>query len=441
MQERDTITMSQKELKRLNVIHKVIDEVLTQVKASEILGLSTRQVRRIEERVLEEGDKGIAHRSRGKPSPRSFPETIKDKAIKLCKTKYEGFGPTLASEKLFEINKINLSRETLRGWLKDEGMAYDTRKKRPHRNWRERKHHYGEMEQADGSHHDWFEGRGPECVLMGYIDDAKSRVFAEFHKYEGTFPFMASFKSYAKKHGLPQKLYLDRHSTYKSSKKPSIEDELANREPQSQVQRALEELGVDVIFARSAPAKGRIERLFRTFQDRVIKEMRLKGIKSVEEGNKFLKDYLPVFNKRFSVEALEKGDLHRPVLKSADLDRSLCIKTPRNLNKDSTVAHNTKLYHVLDKVFTEKVTVEEKINGRMLITYKGKPLKYRQITKRPVKKEPKKTYTFRIKKVWSPPESHPLKGAFFKRRYPQGYAYSQKEKVAPKEKGLLLTKT
>ena len=441
MQERDIIAMSQKELKRLNVIHKVIDEVIAQVKASEILGLSTRQVRRIEGRVLEEGDKGIVHRSRGNPSSRSFQEAVKDKTIKLCKTKYEGFGPTLASEKLFEINKIKLSRETLRGWFKDEGMLYGTRKKRPHRNWRERKHHYGEMEQADGSHHRWFENRGPECVLMGYIDDANSRVFAEFHEYEGTFPFMASFKNYAKKYGLPQKLYLDRHSTYKSSKKPSIEDELNNREPQSQVQRALDELGVDVIFARSAPAKGRIERLFRTFQDRVIKEMRLRGIKSVEDGNKFLKDYLPVFNKRFSVEALENGNLHRPVSKSTDLDKSLCIKTQRCLNKDSTVAHDKKLYHVLDKVHTEKVMVEERINGRMFITYKGKPLKYRQITRRPAKKEPKKLYAFKIKKVWHPPMDHPLKGAFFKRRYPQGYTYPQKEKGNQKEKELLLTKT
>ncbi|MDP8299197.1 MAG: hypothetical protein P9L88_04775, partial [Candidatus Tantalella remota] len=195
------------------------------------------------------------------------------------------------------------------------------------------------------------------------------------------------------------------------------------------------------IFARSAPAKGRIERLFRTFQDRVIKEMRLKGIKSVEEGNAFLKNYLPVFNKRFSVEALEKGDLHRPVPKIADLDKSLCIKTPRGLNKDSTVAHNTKLFLVLDKVHTEKVTVEERIDGKMLITYKGRSLKYRQITQRPAKKKPKKSYTFRIKKVWSPPISHPLKGAFFKRRYPHANSCSQKEKVAPKEKGLLLTKT
>ena len=441
MQERGIIAMSQKELKRLNVIHKVIDEIIAQVKASEILRLSTRQVRRIEERVLEEGDRGIVHRSRGKPSSRSLPEFVKDKAIKLCKTKYEGFGPTLASEKLFEINKIKLSRETLRGWFKAEGMVYGTRKKRPHRNWRERKHHFGEMEQVDGSHHDWFEGRGPKCVLMGYIDDATGNVFARFHEYEGTFPFMGSFKRYIKRYGIPCSIYIDRHPTYKSTKKPTIEDELNNREPESQVQRALHELGVDVTFAHSAPAKGRIERLFRTFQDRVIKEMRLKNIKTIDEANKFLAWYLPIYNKRFGVEALEKGDLHRSIPKNMNLDKSLCIKTPRGLNNDSTVTHDKKLYHVLDKVRINKVMVEERLNGRLYITYKGKELKYRQITQRPEKKQPKKTYTFKIKKVWHPPMDHPLKGVSFRRRYPHINNYSQKEKGTQKEKGLLLTKT
>lgn len=439
MHRRDIVIMNQKELKRVSVINKVIDEVITQVKASEILSLSTRQVRRIEGRVLKEGDTGIIHRSRGKQSPRAFPENIKDKVIKLCKTKYEGFNPTLASEKLFEINKISLSRETLRGWFKEENIPYDIRKKRPHRNWRERKHHYGEMEQVDGSHHDWFEGRCPECVLMGYIDDARSRVFAEFHEYEGTFPFMDSFKKYAKKYGLPHNIYIDRHPTYKSTKRPSIEDELNNREPQSQVQRALGELGVDITFAHSAQAKGRIERLFRTFQDRLIKEMRLKGIKSVEEGNKFLKYYLPIYNKRFSVEPIEKGDLHRSLPKNIELDKILCIKTERGLNNDSTVAHDKKLYHILDKTHTKKVMVEERINGKMLITHKGKGLKYKEITQRPVKEEkPKYIFETVRKERYRPPLDHPFKGPMFRARYPQISTYSQKEKVDQKEKELLL---
>jgi transposase len=440
MQEGDIITMSQKELRRLNVIHKVIDNVITQVKAAELLNLSTKQVRRIEGRVTEEGDEGIIHKSRGRSSPRAFPDKRKRKALALCETKYEGFGPTLASEKLFEIDKIKISRETLRGWFKEKGIIYTARKKRPHRNWRERKHLYGEMEQVDGSHHDWFEGRGPECVLMGYIDDANSRVYAEFHDYEGTLPFMASFKNYVKKYGLPQNVYIDRHPTYKSTKESTIEDELHNREPMSQVQRALHELEVDITFAHSAPAKGRIERLFRTFQDRLVKEMRLRGIKSVKEANKFLKYYLPIYNKRFMVEPIEQGDLHTPLPKDIDLDRILCKKTKRGLNKDSTVAHDKKLYHVPDKVYAKKVMVEERTDGKLYIMHCDNALKYKEITSRPARKEIKKPYVFKLKRVHIPPKDHPWR-KFKINSYPQSYTYSQKEKVAQKEKELLLTKT
>jgi len=422
MQERDIIIMSQKELKRLHLIHKVIDKAITQIEASNLLDLSTRQIRRIKDRVLDEGDKGIMHKSRGQPSPNSTPEDIKNKVITLCRTKYDGFNPTLASEKLFEINKIKISRETLRSWFKQKAIAYKTRKKRPHRNWRERKHRFGEMIQIDGSHHKWFEERSSECVLMGYIDDADNNVFARFHESEGTLPFMDSFKRYIKRHGLPQSVYIDRHPAYKANNKPGIEDELNNTEPQSQVQRALKELEVDVTFAYSAQAKGRIERLFRTFQDRLIKEMRLKGVKSVKEGNKFLAYYLPIHNKRFKVEALEKGDLHRPLSKNIDLDKILCIKTERGLNNDSTVIHNKKLYHVLDKIHAAKVMVEERIYGVMLITHKGKSLKYRQITQRPAKIVQVKPPVFKTKKIWRPPVGHPWK-------QPIREEYEQKTKI------------
>ena len=441
MQERDIITMSQEELKRLNLLHKVIDDVITQAKAAELLDLSTRQVRRIEDRITLEGDKGIIHKSRGRPSRRAFKEDIKNWIIKLCKTKYEGFSPTLASEKLFEINKISLSRETLRSWFKEKGIPYKTRKKRPHRNWRERKHYFGEMIQVDGSHHAWFEDRGPECVLMGYIDDANNNVFARFCEYEGIFPFMDSFKLYIKKYGLPISIYIDRHSTYKAVKKPSIKDQLENTEALSHVQRSLKDLGVEVIHANSPQAKGRVERLFRTFQDRVIKEMRLKNIKTIDQANVFLKGYLPIYNRRFSVEPLKKENLHRPLPKTIDLDAVLSIKTERSLNNDSTVAHDKKLYHILDKTHAKKVIVEDRINGRVVINHKGKRLKYRVITRRPVKKEPKKPYVFKLKKVWRPPVNHPYKAPLFGRRYPQINTYQQKEKVGQKEKGLLLIKT
>lgn len=407
----DILTMSQGELKRLHVIRKAIEKRIKQREAAEILELSQRQIRRIVKRVREESDKGIIHRLRGTKSHRAIAEAIKIKALALCRGIYAGFNPTFASEKLFERNKIKIGRETLRQWFIAEGLLYDKRKARPHRRWRERKAYCGEMLQMDGSHHDWFEGRTPECVLMGYIDDASSRVYARFYEYEGTFPAMESFKRYCLKYGLPQSLYLDRHSTYKSTARPSVEDELNNRESLSQFGRALEELGVHLIHAQSAPAKGRVERLFKTFQDRLIKEMRLRGISSIAEANKFLKTYLPVFNKRFNVLPLESEDLHRPLPKGLQLDKILAVKTIRALRNDFTVVHEGRLYQVEDNIRSKEVVVEERISGSLLITYKDRPLRYKQILIRPKKaeEEPKNLKAAVKKEPYIIPQDHPWK--------------------------------
>ena len=437
MAERDIITVSQEELRKLHIIHKVLDKRLRQVEASEFLDLCERQIRRIAKRVKEEGDSGITHKSRSRPSHNKIPERTKQKVINLYKGKYKGFGPLLFTEKLFDIEKIRISDETVRRWLIEAKEWTKKRKHKHHRAWRERKRHPGEMIQVDGSHHDWFEGRAPKCVLMAYIDDATGRVFARFYEYEGTHPFMDSFKRYSNKYGLPNSIYIDKHSTYRSTKKPSIEDELQNRAPLSEAGRALKELGIDVIYAHSPQAKGRVERLFRTFQDRVIKEMRLKGIKSIKEANKFLKHYLPIYNRRFSVEPMEKTDLHRKVPDNINLDSILSIKTERALRNDFTVAHNKKLYQVLSYINSKKVIVEERMNGKIFISHKGTSLSYKEITKRPkAKEEPRPKITRAPKrKPPIPATDHPW------RRYPQTYTYEQKEKVGQKEKELLLTVT
>lgn len=328
----------------------------------------------------------------------------------------------------------------LRTWFIEEHIAYASRKARPHRNWRERKTNYGQMVQADGSHHDWFESRGPWCVLMGQIDDATSEVSAEFHDYEGTLPFMASFKSYIKAKGIPVSVYIDRHSTYKSNKKPSIEDELEDRESLTQVGRALEELGVEVIFAHSAPAKGRIERLFRTFQDRLVKEMRLRKIKSIGEANSFLKEYLPAYNKRFSVLAVKNADLHRPLPKGIDLDTILCKKTERALRNDFTVAHDKKLYQIKNNIRAKKITVEERIDGSILMRHKNITLKFEEITMRPekiIQPKPSRPYVS-PNRAHAPAADHPWKTRCIN---PQYSRYEQKEKISLKEKELLLITT
>ncbi|MBU1887793.1 MAG: ISNCY family transposase [Candidatus Omnitrophica bacterium] len=436
MAGKDIIMATQEELRVLHVIRKAIDKVITQKEASDTIDLSERQIRRKVKRIREEGDKGIIHRLRIRPSNRATLDKIKNKVLTLFKDKYPDFGPTLASEKLFERDKIKVNNETLRLWLIERNIPYKKRKKRPHRQWRQRKSRYGQMVQMDGSHHDWLEGRGPYCVFMGYIDDATGKPFGRFYEYEGTIPAMDSFKRYIKKHGIPLSVYLDKHTTYKSTGKPSIEDELNNITPLSQFERALKELGVEVIHANSPQAKGRVERLFGTFQDRLIKELRLEGAKTIDEADKVLELFLPSYAKRFCVKALYSDDLHRAIPKGIDLDRILCVKTERALRNDFTVAHNKKLYQILDNVRAKKVSIEERIDGSMIIRYKDSELKYKKITNRPKKEEPKKTYEFKLKKAYVPPEDHPWRQ--FKIN-PQYSHYEQKEKVAQKEKELLLT--
>jgi hypothetical protein len=263
------------------------------------------------------------------------------------------------------------------------------------------------MVQMDGSHHDWFEGRAPWCVLMGYVDDATGNVFARFYEYEGTMPAMDSLRRYFRRYGMPETVYLDKHSTYKLSGKNTIEAELRGEELLSEVERALKELGVRVIHADSPQAKGRIERLFRTFQDRLVKEMRLVGAKSIEEGNRFLEGYLPVYNKRFRVLAVGKADLHRPVPKGVRLERVLCRKTERCLRNDHTVAHDGKLYQVEERTRAKRVVVEERLDGTVAIVHKDRSFRYREITKRPERQE--KVKPVRLRRVYIPPPDHPLR--------------------------------
>ncbi len=399
----DILGMSQRDLKRLHIIRKAIEKGLKQREAASLLELSERQIRRLVRRIRKESDQGIVHRSRGKPSHHAIAGRLRDKVLRFCRTRYAGFNPTLASEKLFEKHKIKISRETLRQWFVAAGIAYDQRKTRPHRRWRERRAHSGQMVQMDGSHHDWFEGRREPCVLMGYIDDASSRVYARFYEYEGTLPAMDSFRRYALKYGLPQSVYLDRHATYKGRHALTIEEELANRLPASQFGRALEELGVHLIHAQSAPAKGRIERLFKTFQDRLVKEMRLKGVKTIPQGNVFLESYLPGFNRRFGVEPLDPSDLHRPLPERTDLDKILCVRTIHALRNDFTVVHEKKFYQIQETLRTKDVTVEERTNGSLLITHKGRSLRYTEIARRPAKIKPPR----KIRRIVIPPKDHP----------------------------------
>lgn len=416
MARKDIIIMSKEELKKLHVIRQVLAEKLKWREASKNLELSIRQIARLVSRVKILGDEGIVHKLRGKKSNRRIKDKEREEIIKIYKKKYYDFGPTLAREKLAELDGIKISNETLRQMLKrdKEIECVWQRKGREHRKWRERKESCGAMVQMDGSKHDWFEGRGDECVLMGYIDDATNRVYARFYGYEGTFPAMDSFRRYIRKYGIPISLYLDKHTTYHSTQKLTPEEELEGKEKsQTQFERAVKELGGELISAHSPQAKGRIERLFKTFQDRVIKEMRLAGISNIEEANKFLRSYLPKYNRRFSVVARSSADLHRAVPNGLNLDRIFCIKTRHPVRNDFTVIHEKKLYQIDEKTKANHVVVEERICGSLRIYANDKHLKFHQIEKLPKKKidvEVKAEISELLdkpKKKYIPPKDHP----------------------------------
>ena len=260
--------------------------------------------------------------------------------------------------------------------------------------------------QLDGSHHDWFEGRGPRSVLMAYIDDASSRVFARFYEYEGTIPAMDSFTRYVRQYGVPLAIYADKHTTYQSPVPPTVDEQLAGITPTSQFGRALGELGVELIPAHSPQAKGRVERLFKTFQDRVIKEMRLADVSTLDAANQFLEGYLPIYNQRFTVQPTQVADLHRPRPASRELDRSLCIKTARCLRKDFTIAHQGGLYQIHETVRAPRVLVEEHVDGTMRITHQGRALDFHAITSRPMKAAEAKT-VHRPRRPVTPRPDHP----------------------------------
>lgn len=381
----DRVIMSGKELRRVHVMRQVLGKQITQVKAGALLGLTARQVRRLLQRVRQEGDRGLMHRGRGKPSNRRRPEKLKAKVLMLYDKQYGDFGPTLAAEKLAERHGLAVSAETLRGWLLAKGVTHFRRRKRPHRAWRARKAHVGELVQLDGSHHDWLEGRGPRCVLMAYIDDASSRVCARFYEYEGTLPAMDSFQRYIRQYGIPLAVYADKHTTYQSPAPPTVDEQLAGVTPTSQFGRALGELAVELIPAHSPQAKGRVERLFKTVQDRLVKELRLAEVSTLEAANRFLESYLPIYNRRFAVPPAQAADLHRPRPTRRELDCMLCLKTIRCLRKDFTITYQGGLYQIHETIRAPHVLVEEHVDGTMRITHQGRSLGFHAITSRPVK--------------------------------------------------------
>lgn len=389
---KDIIPMKIRDTERLRIIQKVIEKDLTQIEAGACLGLEQRQIRRLVKRVRREGPLGIIHRSRGRTSSRRLGSLVKARILGLIKRRYADFGPTLAVETMAEKGEARVSRETLRKWMIEDGLWQVRRKKRAVHSWRERKAHVGEMVQMDGSHHDWLEGRGPKMVLMSYIDDATGRAFGRFYEYEGIYPAMDSLRRYLGLYGRPESIYFDKHSTYKTTRQPDTEELLRGEQAKTQFERALKEVGIRSIHAHSAQAKGRIERSYRTLQDRLVKAMRLEGIRDLESANRFLDVYWPKYNGKFAKEPRERKDFHREVPQGLALDRILCLKKTRTVNNGYVIKWRNRLFVVQSPSRTmlrQPVEVLESFDGRMEFLWRGRTLTVREVAERPTEKLPR----------------------------------------------------
>lgn len=409
---KDILRMSRREIDRLMILEGVIRGEVTQVIAGEVLGLSERQVRRLVARIKEEGPEGLIHRGRGRRSVRKMPDEIASEIQRVVEERYPDFGPTLAAEKLMEREGIGVSREKLRQLMLEAGLWKRVRRRKEQHPWRERKDHYGQMVQLDGSDHDWLEGRGPEMVLMGYIDDASSHVFGRFYDYEGVYPAMDSLERYIRRYGRPVSLYMDKHSTYKTSRQPSLDELLKGQSAATQVERACQELGIEVIHAGSPQAKGRIERSFGTHQDRLIKEMRLEGISTLEQANEFLDSYLPRHNQKFARQPLKSKDLHRrlpPGLRYRDV---FCLKEKRTISNGYTIKWKNREL-LIDRptaaMRRRKVEVREQFDGQIEIIFNGRRLKHQDITEKTKSEKPQQQIAQKTVKKgkYIPPPNHP----------------------------------
>lgn len=406
MGQKDFIVMSVKELERHRVIEDAAGKKISHKHAALRLDISTRQVRRLVKRFRKEGVKGLLHKRRNAVSNRKLPEEVKSVVLNLYGERYPDFGPALFSEKLFELHNINISKETAGKWLMEEGLWKRKRKVKIKRRLRERKPCFGEMLQLDGSSHHWFEKRGNKAVLMALIDDASGFVCARFFTYEGTIPAMSLLRDYMGAYGLPMSIYSDRHTTYKSP------DEYAL----SQFGRAMEELGIELIHARSPQAKGRVERLFRTLQDRLVKELRLKNISDIGSANDFLNEYLESFNNKFNVVPLNAEDAHVRLPDNFDYGRYLCIKEERKVKNDNTVSYNGRLYQLGPKAAAVRVTMEGHMDGSLKISHDGKYLEYAEIKEKPAKKHTADREINYGLNRYIPPRSHPWKEALYNKR-------------------------
>ena len=403
--------MSLNERRRLEVMSLVRDKQLPLTRGASLLKLSVRQVRRLWKDYQARGDVGLIHGLRGKPSNHSKRPSFKQQVLERYASCYADFGPTLAAEHLSE-DGLQVRRETLWRWLLKAGLWSRRQRRAVHRSRRERRSCLGEMVQMDGSHHDWFEGRGERCVLMVMIDDATSRTWARFFEGETTRAAMEVFGSYVRKYGLPHSLYVDRDSIYRSDRQATVEEELRGQPaPATQFARAMAQLNVALILANSPQAKGRVERMNGTLQDRLVKQMRLQGIDNIASGNLFLeKRFLPALNRKFTVAAKNALDVHRSMPAGVKLQEVLSFQEERRVSNDWCVRWRSRIFQ-LDRrhealgLAGRELTVREKLDGSIDLLSQGHALHWKELKERPMPARSKPT--IQNNRPWKPAVAHP----------------------------------
>jgi len=406
----ETLTMNRKERDRMKIMAGVKAKELSQVQAAELMGLGYRQAKRLWWRYQDEGDAGLVHRLRGKTGLRSKPAGLRAQVLRFCaEERYKDFGPTLLAEQL-EKQGLVVDHDTVRRWLLAEGGRTVRRRRQQHRQWRERKPCFGAMLQLDGSHHDWFEGRRAKCVLMVIVDDATNRIGVRFFEEETTRASYDLFECWVRLHGVPGSLYVDRDSIYRCEGQPSVADQLAGKERQTQLGRAMAQLGVELILAHSPQAKGRVERMNGVLQDRLVKALRLAGISDLESANRFVEEtFLREFNRRFGRVAASPMDAHRGAPRN--LDEVLSWEEERVVQRDWTVVCGGSWYqldrqHEALSLAGRKVVVRQLRDGRVQLAYRGNKLKWKELPSRP-ERVPQSKPVRAIRAITPPAANHP----------------------------------
>lgn len=421
----ENISFTPKEQYKLTIINQTLRNEMTNGQAGKLLGVSSRQIRRVKSLVRQYGARGVIHRLKGKKSNHTVSSMLKEKVLARVQKTYADFKPAFAAEKLREYDHFFVHPQTLRRWMIAEGLWKERKRKKPqYRTWRPRKAYFGELEQFDGSYHDWLEkrycndnGEPIETCLLASIDDATGKITkAVFSAHEGVIPVFMFWHAYVLANGKPLGIYLDKFSTYKINHKSAVD----NSELMTQFERLAKNLAVTLITAHSPEAKGRIERLFQTLQDRLVKEMRLANINTPKEGNRFLTEvFIPKFNEQFAVAAEKEGDVHRPLTKTdkQNLNRIFSIQSTRTVNNDFTVQFKNVWYQLLELQPTtvrpkETVLVEEWLDETVHVSLRGYYLNYSILPERPKRQKINPAILTSHKLIWKPPPNHPWRKPF-----------------------------